>query len=378
MIVDRVYFDMGVFTFWSEESLDNKRLIAKGGVLVSDDAALKEVMDGSDPLDMDLVEMLTNLSEDGFELNICDTLSVSEIQDLLGDLGIGDFFSNIVSAKSARPFANSLNKLRGKEDFSIFVGTDETVIEACSMAQIPVIAYGEKYAEVYRSAFCGARYPLEVEDQIYTTMVVHYVARKTIEKNARLLGIDGIDYAGKKFFADKLCRYFDILGKEYNIVYLEDYHRAVEASYKGEDPVEAYYFNGFNTEKLITEVIKPFKREGKIDKVVYCLDSTNDSFVNERHYELSEDGVMILIGTMMYREPLIRYFDTTVYMRVDYRESEHRASLEETPIYGDDPVEVYKTKQIPAQKMYIQRHDPFEGRDFVIDNSNYHRPFFIV
>ena len=125
-------------------------------------------------------------------------------------------------------------------------------------------------------------------------------------------------------------------------------------------------------------MIKPFKREGKIDKVVYCLDSTNDSFVNERHYELSEDGVMILIGTMMYREPLIRYFDTTVYMRVDYRESEHRASLEETPIYGDDPVEVYKTKQIPAQKMYIQRHDPFEGRDFVIDNSNYHRPFFIV
>ena len=43
--MDRVYFDMGVFTFWSEESLDNKRLIAKGGVLVSDDAALKEVMD---------------------------------------------------------------------------------------------------------------------------------------------------------------------------------------------------------------------------------------------------------------------------------------------------------------------------------------------
>ena len=93
--MDRVYFDMGVFTFWSEESLDNKRLIAKGGVLVSDDAALKEVMDGSDPLDMDLVEMLTNLSEDGFELNICDTLSVPEIQDLLGELGIGDFFSNL-------------------------------------------------------------------------------------------------------------------------------------------------------------------------------------------------------------------------------------------------------------------------------------------
>ena len=37
--------------------------------------------------------------------------------------------------------------------------------------------------------------------------------------------------------------------------------------------------------------------------------------------------LMILIGTMMYREPLMRYFDMTVYMRVDYREAEHRASL---------------------------------------------------
>ena len=376
--MDRVYFDMGVFTFWSEESLDNKRLIAKGGVLVSDDAALKDVMDGSEQLDPDLVEMLTNLGMDGFELNICDTRTVPEIQELLEKLGIGDFFSNIVSAQSSKAFSNTLQKLRGKEDFSIFVGSNDTVIEACETAQIPVIAYGEGYAEHFRDAFCGAKYPLEIEDQIYSVLVIHYVARKTIEKNARLLGIDGIDFAGKKFLTEKLCRYFDMLGKEYNIVYLEDYHRAVEASYKGEDPVESYYFNGFNTEKLITEVIKPFKREGKIDKVVYCLDSTNDSFVNERHYELSEDGLMILIGTMMYREPLMRYFDATVYIRVDYREAEHRASLVDSPLYGEDPVAVYKTKHIPAQKMYISRHDPFEGRDFVIDNTNYHRPFFIV
>jgi len=27
--------------------------------------------------------------------------------------------------------------------------------------------------------------------------------------------------------------------------------------------------------------------------------------------------------------------------------------------------------------MYVQKHDPFIKSDFVIDNSNYHRPFFM-
>ena len=375
--MNRVYFDLGVFTYWSKEALESKRLVSRGGVLVSDEDALFDVLDGSERVDPDLLEMLSNLSADGFDINICDTRPADEIREILGELNISSYFHQIVSAGSAGPLANSLSKLRSKEDLSIFVGCNGIVIAACELCQIPVIAYGEYFRDYAQDAFAWALYPLEIEDQIHTTMVIHCVAKRTIEKNARVLGIDGIDFAGKKEFAASLGRYFDLLGKEYQIVYLEDYHRAVEASYKGEDPVESYYFNGFNTEKLIGEVLKPFKKQGSIDKTVYCLDSENDAFVNELHYKLSEDGVMVLIGTMMYREPLMRYFDVTVYMRVDYREAEHRASLMDMPLYGDDPVEVYKAKHIPAQKMYVQRHDPFDGRDFVIDNSNYHRPFFV-
>ncbi len=375
--MNRVYFDMGVFTYWSDEALESRRLVSKGGVLVSDEEALSGIRNGSEQIDTGLIDMLQNLSNEGYDLNICDTIPVAEIKDKIVELGIGSFFHQIISAGSAEPLANSLQKIRGKDDFSLYVGCNGTVIEAADMSQIPVIAYGEHFRRYALDAFCYAMYPLEIEDQIATLMVIHSVARRTIEKNARVLGIDGIEFSGRKVFTAKLARYFELLGKEYDVIELEDYHRVVEAAYKGEDPVESYYFNGFNTEKLITEVLKPFKREGTIDKVVYCLDSSNDSFVNERHYKLSEEGVMILIGTMMYREPLMRYFDVTVYIRVDYREAEHRASLMDTPLYGEDPVEVYRTKHIPAQKMYVSRHDPTDKRDFVIDNSNYHRPVFI-
>ncbi|MBO4474052.1 MAG: hypothetical protein J5750_03975 [Clostridiales bacterium] len=372
--MNRIYFDLGVFTYWSEESLDNRRLVSKGGVLVSDGSAPVNTEDDMDP---ELREMLRNLRAKGYELNICDTLPSSDIIRQLEKFDIKALFYQVVSGRTEESIANSLAGIRRRDDFSVFVGCDPVVIGAAEQSQIPVVAYGENMAEVRRRALGYAVSPIGIEDQLASCTIIHEVARKTIEKKARILGIDGIDFAGKKFFARKLGKYFDLLGKEYTIVNLEDFHRSVEETYKGEDPVESYYFNGFNHEKLIGEVLDPFVKTGSLDRTVYCLDRTNDAFINERHYRISPDGVMILIGPMMYREPLLRYFDVTVFMRVDYKESEHRASLMDTPIYGEDPLEVYRNKNIPAQKMYVQLHDPSSGRDFVIDNSNYHRPVIV-
>lgn len=375
-IMKRIYFDLGVFTYWSEDSLDNRRLISKSGIIISDESAVNEVKEHEE-VDQDIVEILQSLHEQGFNLNICDSASVDEIKQVIKHYEISGYFDQIVSTTKVSAMAKTLTKLRAKDDFFIFVGTNEVCVDAMAMCQIPVVAYGEKMPEILPKAFCKATYPLEIEDQVLTCHVIHSLAKKAIETKAKIMGIDGIDFAGKKVFASKLGQYLEMLGKEYQIVHLEDYHRAVEESYKGEDPVEAFYFNGFNNDKLIDEVLNPYKKNGSIDKIVYCLDNSGEAFVNERHYQLSQDGLMIIIGCMMYREPLIRFFDMTVFMKVDYRESEHRASLVEAPIYGIDPVELYRTKNIPAQKMYVQRHDPYENRDFVVDNSNFHRPLLV-
>lgn len=373
----RVYFDLGAFEFWSDDSMDNKRLISKEGIIISDESAVEEIKEHEDIVDKDMVDILKSLNDLGYNLNVCDSATVDEIKVVLKKYSIAEYFDQVISTPKPVAMANTLKRLRNKEDFFIFVGCNDVCLEAMNECQIPVVAYGEKMREASEHAFCRATYPLEVEDQIETCYVIHALAKKAIESRARVMGIDGIDFAGKKVFASKLGKYLEMLGKEYQLVYLEDFHRAVEESYKGEDPVEAYYFNGYNNDKLIEEVLQPYRRDGSIDRVVYCLDNSGDQFVNERHYQISNDGLMILIGCMMYREPLIHYFDMTVFMKVDYRESEHRASLVEAPIYGIDPVELYRTKNIPAQKMYVQRHDPYDNRDFIIDNSNYHRPILV-
>jgi len=375
--MNQVFFDLGVFLYWSEDSMTSKSLTSKGSLIVSNKDELKTLKDIYAVMDPDIVEMLYALREAGFSLYVCDIIPVAQTRESVKKLGIAEYFDGFVSGKTEQTLARGLNQKCKKDDFGVFVGTEEKIMKAATKLGMPSVAYGKNWSKAGKTAFSVALSPLEVEDQVNIALLIHDIVQKTIQNESRILGIDGIAFAGKKVLAEKISRYMDLVGQENMTVDLEDFHRAVEESYKGEDPVESYYFNGYNNEKLIEEVLDPYIKDGRIDKKVYCLDTSNDAFINERHYKLSENGVMILVGTMMYREPLIRYFDTTIYVRVDYREAEHRASLMEAPIYGDDPLEVYIEKNIPAQKMYVARHDPFDKRDFVIDNTNYHRPFFI-
>ena len=375
--MNRVFFDLGVFLYWSADSMASKSVTSKGSVIVSNKDALKAIMEENAVMDPDILDVLKSLRKEGFSLNICDSFSQAEIWECVEKLGIDKYFDEYVSTTTEEAMASAFAEKRGKDDFFLFVGTNEMIIRVATKMQIPSICYGKDWMSVYPMTFSKALYPIEIEDQIRITLLVHSIVKKAILKKSKILGIDGIMYAGKKTLADRITRYMDLIGQENMIVDLEDYHRAVEESYKGEDPVEAYYFNGFNYEKLMEDVLDPYLKEGKLDRTVYCLDSYNDAFVNERYYKISENGIMILLGTMMYREPLLKYFDTTVYLRVDDKEAEHRASLMDVPVYGLASIDDYKKKDIPAEKMYVARHDPFRNRDFVIDNSNYHRPFFI-
>lgn len=370
----RVFFDMGALLYWSRESIANKRLVSTGEKEPEKEASPEESALEIDP---DVRAILQSLKRESFSLNVCAAMPQQEIRETLVKLDVLEYFDNILSAKSTEDMGIGFTQLRSGSEFMVFVGSEEMIVDAALSDQVPCIAYGSKTADVLDKCFCRAGYPFEVEDQIHVLYVVHMVAAHAIKNHSRVLGIDGIAYAGKKVLAEELLEYFQFLGQDATVVDLEDFHRAVEARYKDEDPVESFYLNAYNSEKLIDEVLIPFKQDGFLDRTVFCLDGENDAFGMETEYKVSPTGILILIGTMMYRDPLLPYFDTTVYLRVDYREAEHRASLEEVPIYGDDPLEAYREKNIPAQKMYVSRHDPFNNRDFVIDNSNYHRPFFI-
>lgn len=378
MTMNRVLFDLNVLLFWSADSLDSKRLVSKGSVVISDNSVIKALEKENAEIDPDIIKLLQSLKKAGFAIYLCDGFPENDLRAYISKFGVSEYFDDVISANSAEDVSSRIREIRNDKDFLTFAGCNETAIEGATLSQVPSIAYGERIRQIADKCFCIALSPLEIEDQINILYIVHTLAKRAIEKNSRVMGIDGIAYAGKKVLAEKLLRYFEMLGKEAHVVDLEDFHQPVEETYKGQDPVESYYFNGYNFEKLIDEVLKPFKENGKIDTTVYCLDSNNAAYINEYYFNISENGIMILLGSMMYRDPLIEYFDMTVYMHVDYREAEHRVSLEDVPVYGDDPVKIYREKDIPAQKLYVQRHDPFSKRDFVIDNSNYHRPFFIT
>lgn len=379
--MNRIFFGLDALYYWADDAVNSKRLKSLGNIIISDNEALDKVAEASADqdimIDPDVRELLESLRDSGYSICLCDSAPMVSSRSILRKLNLIEMFDEVCCAKTPQTTAKALKKWRTADDFCMVVGDSEVLIEGARLCQMPSIAYGASWKDRAETAFAIARYPLEIEDQVNMCVMVHEVVKKALLKKTRILGIDGIDFAGKKIFANKVVKYLGLIGMKSTIINLEDFHRSVEVSYRGEDPVEAYYFNGYNNEKLIKEILDPFLANGSLDVELYCVDGTDNQFNKERIYQLDKGSMMIVLGTMMFREPLLSFFDTKIYMRVDYREAEHRASLIESPIYGEDPLEVYRTKNIPAQKMYVQKHDPFIKSDFVIDNSNYHRPFFM-
>ena len=145
--MNRIFFDLGALAFWSSDSLDNKRLISKGDVIISDEAALDSITLRDAAIDPDVQKMLFSLMEAGYSLNVCDEAAVNTIKAALRRYGLLEMIDKIVSASRTDTAAKNLRKLRNNDDFFIFVGDSENCIETMSACQIPCIAYAGGHRE---------------------------------------------------------------------------------------------------------------------------------------------------------------------------------------------------------------------------------------
>ena len=50
----------------------------------------------------------------------------------------------------------------------------------------------------------------------------------------------------------------------------------------------------------------------------------------------------------------------------------------DVPKYGEEFIDRYKERYIPAQKVYLQSYKPKEICDLIIDNSDYNKPVIIA
>jgi phosphoglycolate phosphatase-like HAD superfamily hydrolase/uridine kinase len=185
-----------------------------------------------------------------------------------------------------------------------------------------------------------------------------------------VIGIGGIDGAGKSTFAARLEVWLKAQGRPTQLIHLDDFHNPKAVRYTGSNQPENYYERSFNLELLVEKLLKPIRTGKTLSATLTLLNLETDKFEVKKAYKVTQKTIIILEGVFLFRQELAPYIDFKVHLDITPEESKRRAVLRDKP----EIVSRYDVKYLPAQLKYLKQYPPSRTADMIIDNAEPENP----
>ena len=182
-----------------------------------------------------------------------------------------------------------------------------------------------------------------------------------------------MDTAGKAVFTERFAWFLESTDIKNAVLHMDDFHNPADRRRAGANEIEAYYQNAFDYEKVRTEILDPLRRDGTLDRDVLCLSLDTDRYEVRRRFSVGADTVLLIEGVLLFREPLLPYFDGTIF----YRSALTRCFDAPVSRRYQYTAKRYIDQYIPVQRRYLEECDPARRCDVVIDNGDDRSPKII-
>lgn len=325
----------------------------------------------------DIPALLEHLKRNHCQLDICSNGSVEYINRVLDKTNIRAYFRHLITAQNFSSKADAIRTLLTEESPAVIVGDTTSDFDAANKNFLPSIGAAYGYGNDLSAATYRAETPLEIMDLVMQCDLFYQITKKLFSCTIQTIGINGIDTSGKTVFSNHYSRFLSSRGIENTVLHMDDFHNPAAIRRHGKNEIDAYYRHAFNYETLVQQILLPLKREGILNKKLLCLNLDTDIYENPLQYTVTQKGILIIEGVLLFRPPLIRYLDKKIYLHISFEEMLKRAAERDVPKYGTAILEKYQNKYIPIQKRYFEEFHPAQNADIVINNENFRRPVIL-
>ena len=196
-----------------------------------------------------------------------------------------------------------------------------------------------------------------------------------------LVGIDGVDAAGKTTLANNLADRLEESNRQIIRASIDGFHNPKAIRYrKGRNSPDGYYQDSFNHHLIIDKLLEPLS-SGDLKYKEVVFDYQIDDEVNVPSKKADKDAILIMDGIFLFRPELLNYWDIKIFLDVSFDVTLQRAikrvKNQETLASEQDIVDLYNRRYIPGQRLYFQEATPQEKADILIDNTSYENPVII-
>ncbi|UPL14496.1 nucleoside/nucleotide kinase family protein [Microbacterium galbinum] len=186
-----------------------------------------------------------------------------------------------------------------------------------------------------------------------------------------LVGIDGVDGAGKTVLADQLAGALRDRTRVERIS-IDGFHRVRAERYRrGRHSAEGFWRDSYDYAAFHREVVRPFLAdEGTFLRATHDVDT--DDLLDGPREAVVAGSLVIVDGIFLHRPELRDAWDFTIFLDVPFRESARRmATRDGLPA---DPAAPENARYVGGQRIYLEQCDPRGAADLVVDYGDLSRP----
>jgi uridine kinase len=179
-----------------------------------------------------------------------------------------------------------------------------------------------------------------------------------------IVGISGIDCAGKSTLARRLAADLRQAGEAVALVGGDDFNRprSERSSFPAED---ADY--GFAYGELIRKVLVPARAGERVEARLQVKDWERDAW-DERDFVVEPGAIVLVEGVFLFTPELLPLLDLKVWLEISFDGALARALERDADAMGgpDGVRERYATRYFPGQRLHLERDRPREQADLIV------------
>lgn len=203
----------------------------------------------------------------------------------------------------------------------------------------------------------------QVRADVVATLADHIVASQ-----ARTVGVDGVDGAGKTTFANRLARALEDQGQSVVSVSTDSFHNPRAVRYRrGKDSPEGYWLDSHDYATLRSDVLDPLSPGGHGRYRTASHDLATDEVLHGGWTTAQPDTVPLVEGVFLHRDELVECWDFSIFLDVSLEVTARRMAARDGS--NSDPEHPSMRRYVQGQRIYLRECRPQDRADVVIDNT---------
>jgi uridine kinase len=190
-----------------------------------------------------------------------------------------------------------------------------------------------------------------------------------------LVGVDGVDGAGKTTFADDLATETCRRARKVIRASTDGFHRPAAQRYRlGRGSPEGFYRDSYDYDRLRSDLLDPCSPSGSGVYRGAVFDVEQDLPLLGMAELAEPRAVVIVDGLFLHRSELCGYWDFSIFLDVAFDISIPRGAARGLGYGSPDPSAPSNQRYVEGQRMYFRDAQPTRYASIVVDYNDLDRP----